>query len=88
MTTHWTLVITVAAVAGCGATLEQLQRRAAIDLDCPSEAISSNEVDSQTRIATGCGRRAVYVETCSNKNRTACTWMLNSPVRPASVQNK
>jgi len=88
MMMHLALAIAAVGLAGCGATLDQLQSRAAIDLDCQPEAISSRELDSQTRIASGCGKRAVYVETCTGRNHSGCTWLLNSPVRPTSVERK
>jgi hypothetical protein len=30
----------------------------------------------------------VYVETCTGNNHSGCTWLLNSPVRPTSVESK
>jgi hypothetical protein len=74
--------------AGCGATDEQLHARAAIDLDCRAEAISSRALDSETQVADGCGHQAIYVQTCSGHNHTGCTWMLNSPVRASSPAPK
>jgi hypothetical protein len=82
-TQRW-LAVTILATAGCGATFEQLQARAAIDLECQPQAISANALDDQTRIASGCGKQAVYVETCAGNNRANCTWMLNSPIKPAA----
>jgi hypothetical protein len=63
--------------------LEQLQTRAALDFNCQPAAISARFVDTQTRLATGCGKRAIYVETCSDRNRAVCAWMLNSEIKPA-----
>lgn len=80
MTRRW-LMMGVLACGGCGATLEQLQNRAAVDLDCRPEAITGRELDGETTIASGCGKQAIYVETCTGRDRSNCTWMLNSPVR-------
>jgi hypothetical protein len=85
--TRWLVTISLMA-AGCGATDEQLHARAAVDLDCRPEAISSQYLDSSTRIANGCGKQAVYVETCSDKDRLICTWMLNSAIRPSAAVAK
>ncbi len=73
--------------AGCGATFEQLQTRAALDLNCQPTAISAREVDDRTRMAAGCGKQAIYIETCSDK-RVNCIWMLNSEIKPAVDPSK
>ncbi len=79
-------------LGGCGATLEQLQARAAFDLGCPKEQLSVVELDGQTRGVTGCGKKATYVESCRSAMNGApvdCTWVLNSPQQqtaPASAQ--
>lgn len=78
------LAITFMSMCGCGATLEQLQARAAVDLECQPAAISAQVIDLYTRIAQGCGKQAVYVETCTDRNHSGCTWMLNSPIKPAA----
>ena len=46
-----------------------VQARAAIDLDCQPQAISAELLVDQTGIANGCGKQAVYVETCAGNNR-------------------
>ena len=79
------LTIGVVLPAGCLATFEQLQARAAFDLDCPPASISARELDDRTQIATGCGKQAVYVQTCTNRN-SGCTWMLNSEVKPMEAR--
>jgi hypothetical protein len=81
MTLQQLLAITFLMAAGCAATFEQLQARAAIDLDCRPEAITAQAVDAETRIASGCGKQAVYIESCMRGNHSDCTWSLNSPVR-------
>jgi hypothetical protein len=66
-------------LGGCGATPAQLRVRAAFDLGCDPAAISTRELDAGTRVASGCGRQAVYVE---NFNQSVHpVWMLNSEVR-------
>jgi hypothetical protein len=67
-------------LAGCGATLPQLQTRAALDLDCHAEALSVRVVDPATRLVTGCGKQAIYVENFNNSRYPA--WLLNSEIRP------
>jgi hypothetical protein len=83
MKTKGLLTITLLLVSGCGATFEQLQARAAVDFGCHPAGISSQAIDGYTRIASGCGKQAVYVETCTSNNHSGCTWMLNSPIKPA-----
>lgn len=85
---RWPLLIVTVAAGACGATLDQLQSRAALDLDCHPKAISSRELDDQTRIASGCGKQAIYVETCTSPNHSGCTWLLNSSIRPFSADAK
>jgi len=80
--------ITFLTIAGCGASFEQLQSRAAFDLECQPQAITAQTIDYETRIASGCGKKAVYVEQCTSNNHSGCTWMLNSPVRLTSVESK
>ena len=67
-------------LAGCGATVPQLQTRAALDLDCRADAISVVAVDRATRIATGCGKQAIYVENFNNSRHPG--WLLNSEIKP------
>lgn len=75
------VTIGLLATSGCGATFEQLQSRAALDLDCQPTAISAREVDRLTRVATGCGKQAIYVQTCVGKAEDSCTWLLNSEIK-------
>jgi hypothetical protein len=72
------------AAVGCGATTYQLQNRAAVDFNCQSSKITARELDSETRIATGCGKEAVYVQHCNGRGHEGCTWMLNSEIRKSS----
>jgi len=86
-TKRWLMTASLMA-PGCGATFEQLQARAALDLECQPAAISAQSVDGQTRVASGCGKQAIYVESCSGHNHSDCTWMLNSTVKPAAAPSK
>jgi hypothetical protein len=67
-------------LSGCGATVPQLQSRAAFDFDCQPAAISVRALDPGTRVAAGCGKQAVYVEHFNNSRHP--TWLLNSEVKP------
>ena len=64
---------------GCGASLQQLKTRAALDFDCEAETILLKSVDQATEVASGCGKRAIYVQQFNN-NRYS-TWLLNSEVK-------
>jgi hypothetical protein len=69
------------SLLGCGATQEQLVRRAAFDLNCSESQISVVELDDRSRGVSGCGKKAVYLESCTtqNRERSSCTWVLNTP---------
>ncbi len=74
------VVVLVAAIGltiGCGASQEQLVRRASFDLNCPEAQVTVYEIDGRTRGVRGCARQATYVESCE-ANRSNCTWVLNS----------
>jgi hypothetical protein len=86
-TKRWLMTASLMA-PGCGATFEQLQARAALDLECHPAAISAHSVDGQTRVASGCDKQAIYVETCSGHNHSDCTWMLNSAGRGRAKRRK
>jgi hypothetical protein len=73
----------VVALAGCGATEAQLRTRAAFDLACPSGSIRTEAIDGATQLATGCGKRAIYVEMFNNSRNP--TWLLNSSVEPLAA---
>jgi hypothetical protein len=68
------------ALAGCGASLEQLHSRAAFDLNCPLDQIQVVVIDNRTRGVRGCGRQVTYVESCTDPARAAntCTWVMNT----------
>lgn len=69
----------------CGATIEQLQSRAAFDLNCPKHQLNIIELDERTRGVTGCGQQVTYIESCNqdtNGMDSNCTWVLNSDSRP------
>jgi hypothetical protein len=70
-------------LAGCGATQAQLRARASLDLSCAPESIRTEALDSGTQVASGCGKRAIYVELFNNARHP--TWMLNSNVEPTRV---
>jgi hypothetical protein len=76
-------------LAGCGATQAQLRTRASLDLSCSPEGIQLDAVDPATQIASGCGKRAIYVQLLNNSRYP--TWMLNSNVEttrvPAALQS-
>jgi hypothetical protein len=69
----------VIVLSGCGASLQQLKTRAAIDLDCDSTQLTLQEIDVGTQRVDGCGKRALYVQMFNN-NRFP-TWLLNSDIR-------
>ncbi|MBI2375726.1 MAG: hypothetical protein HYV07_17150 [Deltaproteobacteria bacterium] len=79
------LILTFGLVSACGATKEQLVRRAAFDLNCPEPQIDIQELDGRTRGVRGCGRQATYVEQCEvvQGSRSNCTWLLNADAQPA-----
>jgi hypothetical protein len=77
-----TLAVAV-AITGCGATLPQLRTRASVDLSCTPESIQLKPLDGATEIATGCGKRALYVQLFNNSRYP--TWLLNSNIEPAGV---
>jgi len=76
------MVCAVVSLLGCGASLQQLKTRAALDLECEAGAISLQQVDKLTQQASGCGKRAIYVQQY-NQQQVAATWLLNSEIHPA-----
>jgi hypothetical protein len=72
-------------------TVASLKVRAASDFACTPTDIKTTTIDDRTRVATGCGKRATYVEHCETCTDTAlqavsgivamdrcnCTWMLD-----------
>ena len=77
---HVLIAILVAVSVGCGATRDQLVRRASYDMSCPETQIQVYEIDNRTRGVQGCGQRATYIESCTDPARASntCTWVLNS----------
>lgn len=84
--TRMTIVGLLSLSSGCGATLAQLQTRAALDLDCTPASITARDVDIGTMVASGCGKQAIYIEHCVGNNHSSCTWMLNSEIKSVASQ--
>lgn len=60
---------------------EKVRARAAADFGCQSEEVHTKTLDERTRVATGCGQSATYVEVCEqcvHDPRCHCTWVLDS----------
>lgn len=82
--TRFVLIAALGALLlGCGATLPQLKKRAAFDLQCPEEQIQVVQIDKRTRGVQGCGKQGTYVESCKacgsgGGQHCDCTWILNS----------
>jgi hypothetical protein len=80
----------VLAVGGCVATAsaKQLTSRASFDLSCPSGTLRYKRIDERTQGVLGCGKRAIYVESCGGGEGTSCTWVLNGTiaVEPAAPE--
>lgn len=68
-------------VLGCGATEDQLRTRAAFDMHCKESELRIVEIDDRTKGVQGCDQQGTYVESCTNANRTDCTWILNTDGR-------
>lgn len=72
----------ICAVTGCGAgfrerfeaqELPRLKERAAFDLQCPKEQLTTAELGSMaTQGVSGCGKRATYVQAPSGQ------WIMNT----------
>ena len=76
------LSILCLALAGCmGATSNQLQKRAAFDMECPAAQLTVVQLDKRTRGVRGCGKRVTYIEHCracaNGYPACDCTWVLN-----------
>lgn len=72
------------AAAACGGSIDQLARRASLDLKCAEDKLEFAKVDERTRAVRGCGSQAVYVESCNPADE--CTWVLNSDISPADAE--
>lgn len=74
------LLLSPVATLGC-ATNAELQSRAANELDCQVRDQKLVELDSRTRIISGCGQQATYVKDCAAQAWSfsdPCTWRLDS----------
>jgi hypothetical protein len=71
-------------VAACGATAEQLTRRASFDLNCPEHNLRYHAIDDRTQGVVGCGKRATYISTCDRTRdgwEANCTWVINGSIQ-------
>jgi hypothetical protein len=61
--------------------VDDLERRASFDLNCPREQIDWTTLSERSRGATGCGRQASYVWVCRQNPHYAyedtCEWFMN-----------
>jgi hypothetical protein len=59
-----------------------VRQRAEFDLRCEDSKLRLVAMDARTIGADGCGRRAVYTNTCTERDRdnptAACTWVQTS----------
>jgi hypothetical protein len=82
---HLRAIVGVVWVMGCTqplamATKKQLARRASFDLECSADALKYSDIDWRTIGVAGCGKRAVYLESCDGPREsgsTTCTWIIN-----------
>lgn len=87
------LVVAAMALVGCvdqNATTSQLKKRSSVDLSCPWYEVGVRSIDARTRLVEGCGKRAIYVESCETCSagkygtfRCNCTWLWNGTVAKA-----
>jgi hypothetical protein len=59
----------------------RLLKRASFDLDCAEGPLHTTTVDDRTRVVSGCGRRATYVQLCDGPTNVmvrTCVWVKNS----------
>jgi hypothetical protein len=87
-TRAWPLWVLLGALVAAACTplevdeeVGQLKSRASFDFDCPKSSIKTVTIDDRTKGVTGCGRRAVYVQTCARPLSTIdqqCTWVMNT----------
>jgi len=80
------LVSCVEMTATGSATVAQLRKRAAFDMDCPESSLHTVQIDERTRGVSGCGQKLVYVESCDRVGQWGakdnCTWVLNVEKHP------
>ena len=73
MSVRWLLFVGLVA---CGPSLEQLQKRAAFDLECPVDQLVIADLGDGTKGVSGCGRKATYIH--------RDTWLQNGASDPTS----
>ena len=78
-------VLVFSLLLGCGATTQQLQKRASFDLECPIKDLEIIEIDYDTRGVRGCGRQATYVE---HRQDDGWTWLMNSDILGKAAADK
>jgi hypothetical protein len=74
---------TALGTTGCYASEGRLRARARYDLECNGSPLYVTKIDFDTRVVTGCGQRAIYVQRCDGGGD--CTWILNGEVREVSA---
>jgi len=69
----------VIMIGACGASMQNLRRRAAFDLGCDTVQVQNLGDDAYG--VSGCGKRATYIESCEVDafgSPTSCSWVLNA----------
>lgn len=97
---HLVTALVLLLLVGCVTTPNvperpnELERRAAFDMNCPWNQLSWTEITQATWGAAGCGRRATYVRACSGMGTIyrRCDWILNGtlqedPVAPPATSS-
>lgn len=75
------LILGVASGCATTKTVHPLTRRASFDFQCPTDQLRYTEIDNRSYGVSGCGRRAMYIETCQGEGwMRECTWVLNGAV--------
>jgi len=77
------LLLSTACAEDSQSWLPPLQSRAAVDFDCQPDRVSARGIAVDTVIASGCGKRAIYVQMCTGRHQEYCKWLLNSAIRRA-----
>jgi hypothetical protein len=85
------VVLGLVWVMGCAATAsqDQLTRRAWFDLGCSAKELKYTRIDYLTVGVVGCGKRAIYVESCDgprSRLETMCTWVINGQIEPHATE--
>ncbi|SRR5579883_1657866 len=93
MRTAMLALFALTTLAGCGpemfatgdATVKQLRKRAAFDMDCPEDELHTVKIDDRTRGVAGCNQRLTYVMSCDRVGgwgaKDNCTWVLNTDAK-------